>query len=128
MLLGGRLADALGARRTLLFGLALFTAASLVTGLAENADGCLGRRIRQGSAGLLSPAALSIVTTTFHGATQKAARVGAAIGAQPLRGSVDARGADQRCSSCPPSSRPALRSSHGSTSRALCSSPRAPPP
>ncbi|GAA0641889.1 hypothetical protein GCM10009535_18980 [Streptomyces thermocarboxydovorans] len=40
MLLGGRLADALGARRTLLAGLVLFTTASLVTGLAENARRC----------------------------------------------------------------------------------------
>ncbi|MGO4431449.1 MFS transporter, partial [Streptomyces sp. MCAF7] len=68
MLLGGRLADALGARRTLLAGLVLFTAASLVTGLAENAPTLLGGRVGQGvGAALLSPAALAIVTTTFHG-------------------------------------------------------------
>ncbi|MGX1268415.1 MFS transporter [Streptomyces phaeoluteigriseus] len=82
MLLGGRLADALGARRTLLAGLALFTAASLVTGLAGNATTLLGGRIAQGvGAALLSPAALSIVTTTFHGAERnKALGVWAAIG------------------------------------------------
>ncbi|WPP28385.1 MFS transporter [Streptomyces sp. CL7] len=82
MLLGGRLADALGARRTLLAGLALFTAASLVTGLAQNAPALLGGRIGQGvGAALLSPAALSIVTTTFHGAERtKALGVWAAIG------------------------------------------------
>ncbi|KES04256.1 MFS transporter [Streptomyces toyocaensis] len=82
MLLGGRLADALGARRTLLAGLALFTAASLATGLAENASTLLGGRIGQGvGAALLSPAALSIVTTTFHGAERnKALGVWAAIG------------------------------------------------
>jgi EmrB/QacA subfamily drug resistance transporter len=82
MLLGGRLADALGARRTLLAGLALFTAASLVAGLAGNATALLGGRIAQGvGAALLSPAALSIVTTTFHGTERnKALGVWAAIG------------------------------------------------
>ncbi|WP_037683892.1 MFS transporter [Streptomyces griseus] len=82
MLLGGRLADALGARRTLLAGLALFTAASLVSGLAENAPTLLGGRIGQGvGAALLSPAALSLVTTTFHGPERtKALGVWAAIG------------------------------------------------
>jgi EmrB/QacA subfamily drug resistance transporter len=82
MLLGGRLADALGARRTLLAGLAVFTAASLATGLAGNEAMLLGGRIAQGiGAALLSPAALSIVTTTFHGAERnKALGVWAAIG------------------------------------------------
>ncbi|MFE6096002.1 MFS transporter [Streptomyces massasporeus] len=82
MLLGGRLADALGARRTLLAGLALFTTASLVTGLAHNAPMLIGGRIGQGvGAALLSPAALSIVTTTFHGTERnKALGVWAAIG------------------------------------------------
>ncbi|WP_435226752.1 MFS transporter [Streptomyces sp. Tue6028] len=82
MLLGGRLADALGARRTLLAGLALFTAASLLTGLAQNATTLLGGRIGQGvGAALLSPAALSLVTTTFHGTERnKALGVWAAIG------------------------------------------------
>ncbi|MEV0220057.1 MFS transporter [Streptomyces sp. NPDC050704] len=82
MLLGGRLADALGARRTLLAGLAVFTAASLVTGLATGAPMLLGGRIAQGvGAALLSPAALAIVTTSFHGAERnKALGVWAAIG------------------------------------------------
>ncbi|WP_028798658.1 MFS transporter [Streptomyces sp. 142MFCol3.1] len=82
MLLGGRLADALGARRTLLAGLALFTAASLLTGLAQNATTLLGGRIGQGiGAALLSPSALSLVTTTFHGTERnKALGVWAAIG------------------------------------------------
>lgn len=82
MLLGGRLADALGARRTLLAGLAIFTAASLVTGLAGDTALLLGGRIAQGiGAALLSPAALSIVTTTFHGSERnKALGVWAAIG------------------------------------------------
>lgn len=82
MLLGGRLADALGARRTLLAGLTVFTAASLVSGLAGSAAVLIGGRIAQGvGAALLSPAALSLVTTSFHGpARNKALGVWAAIG------------------------------------------------
>ncbi|CAL9329423.1 Multidrug resistance protein Stp [Streptomyces sp. enrichment culture] len=68
MLLGGRLADAFGARRLLLTGLALFTLASLVTGLAEDATVLIGGRLSQGiGAALLSPAALATITRTFHG-------------------------------------------------------------
>ncbi|MDV9189946.1 DHA2 family efflux MFS transporter permease subunit [Streptomyces sp. SR27] len=82
MLLGGRLADALGARRVLLTGLALFTAASLACGLAPNADVLLAGRAVQGvGAALLSPAALALVTTMFRGAERpKALGVWAAIG------------------------------------------------
>ncbi|MFF8381121.1 DHA2 family efflux MFS transporter permease subunit [Streptomyces sp. NPDC015661] len=82
MLLGGRLADALGARRVLLTGLALFTAASLACGLAPNAAVLLSGRVAQGiGAALLSPAALALVTTTFHGPERaKALGVWAAIG------------------------------------------------
>lgn len=82
MLLGGRLADVLGARRTLLAGLAVFTAASLATGLATNAPMLLSGRVAQGvGAALLSPAALAIVTTTFHGPERnKALGIWAAIG------------------------------------------------
>jgi EmrB/QacA subfamily drug resistance transporter len=82
MLLGGRLADALGAHRTVLAGLALFTAASLVTGLAPDASVLLGGRIAQGvGAALLSPAALAIVTTAFQGAARhRTLGVWAAIG------------------------------------------------
>ncbi|MFB7238352.1 MFS transporter [Streptomyces sp. NPDC056269] len=82
MLLGGRLSDALGARRVLLVGLALFTAASLACGLAPNAAVLLGGRIAQGvGAALLSPAALALVTTVFHGPERaKALGVWAAVG------------------------------------------------
>ncbi|MEU9391133.1 DHA2 family efflux MFS transporter permease subunit [Streptomyces sp. NPDC048324] len=82
MLLGGRLADALGAHRTVLAGLAVFTAASLVSGLATGAPMLLtGRTLQGAGAALMSPAALSIVTTAFHGeARNKALGVWAAIG------------------------------------------------
>ncbi|WP_458249364.1 DHA2 family efflux MFS transporter permease subunit [Streptomyces sp. MAI_2237] len=82
MLLGGRLADALGAHRTVLAGLVVFTAASLVSGLATGAPMLLtGRTLQGAGAALMSPAALSIVTTAFHGeARNKALGVWAAIG------------------------------------------------
>lgn len=82
MLFGGRLADMLGARRTLTAGLALFTAASLAAGLAGNAQALLGARVAQGvGAALLSPAALALVTTGFRGAERaKALGVWAGIG------------------------------------------------
>ncbi|MGI8330130.1 MFS transporter [Actinomadura scrupuli] len=82
MLLGGRLADAFGARRTLPAGVVVFTLASLVTGLAGDGAMLLGGRVAQGvGAALLSPAALSIITTTFHGAERnKALGVWAALG------------------------------------------------
>jgi EmrB/QacA subfamily drug resistance transporter len=82
MLLGGRLADLFGARRMLLIGLAIFTGASLVNGLAGNAVTLLGGRAAQGvGAALLSPAALSLVSTMFTG-TERARALGvwAAIG------------------------------------------------
>jgi EmrB/QacA subfamily drug resistance transporter len=68
MLLGGRAADLFGARRVITAGLALFTAASLVAGLSGNSAMLIGGRIGQGvGAALLSPAALSVVSTMFHG-------------------------------------------------------------
>ncbi|MEU5029233.1 MFS transporter [Streptomyces milbemycinicus] len=82
MLLGGRLADAVGAHRTVLAGLAVFTAASLATGLATGAPTLLGGRIFQGvGAALLSPSALSMVTTSFQGEERnKALGAWAAVG------------------------------------------------
>lgn len=82
MILGGRLADVLGARRTLLAGLAVFTAASLVCGLAGSGPVLIAARAMQGvGAALLSPAALAIITTTFHGPDRnRALGVWAAIG------------------------------------------------
>jgi EmrB/QacA subfamily drug resistance transporter len=69
LLLGGRLADAFGRRRTFLTGLGLFTAASLASGLAPDGTILIAARAAQGvGAAMLSPAALSIITTTFRGA------------------------------------------------------------
>jgi EmrB/QacA subfamily drug resistance transporter len=82
MVLGGRLADALGARRTLPAGLALFTAASLVCGLATGGAMLIAGRAAQGvGAALLSPAALAVITGVFHGERRaRALGVWAAIG------------------------------------------------
>src|SRR5438874_3553620 len=67
LLLGGRLADLLGRRRLFMVGLTLFTVASLLDGLAWNEASLIGFRSLQGlGAALLSPAALSILTTTFR--------------------------------------------------------------
>ncbi len=68
MLLGGRLADLVGAKRVVLAGLLVFTAASLLTGLAESSELLLAGRVAQGvGAALLSPSALSLVVTLFDG-------------------------------------------------------------
>src|SRR2546427_9420441 len=67
LLLGGRLADLLGRRRLFIAGLALFTVSSLLDGLAWSEGSLIGFRGLQGlGAALLSPAALSILTTTFR--------------------------------------------------------------
>ncbi|SDS60415.1 MFS transporter [Jiangella sp. DSM 45060] len=68
MLLGGRLADLVGAKRIVLAGLTVFTAASLLTGLAESSELLIAGRVAQGvGAALLSPSALSLVVTLFDG-------------------------------------------------------------
>src|SRR3954451_20698114 len=67
LLLGGRLHDIFGRRRMFLIGLAIFTASSLLDGLAWSEGSLIAFRIVQGlGAALLSPAALSILTTTFR--------------------------------------------------------------
>src|SRR6266568_304830 len=82
MLFGGRLADLFGARRVLLTGLVIFTGASMASGLANGGPMLIGGRAAQGlGAALLSPSALSIVTTTFSGTERnKALGFWAAVG------------------------------------------------
>jgi EmrB/QacA subfamily drug resistance transporter len=66
LMLGGRLADVLGRRRLFIAGLALFTVSSLLDGLAWSEASLIVFRSLQGlGAAMLSPAALSILTTTF---------------------------------------------------------------
>jgi EmrB/QacA subfamily drug resistance transporter len=67
LLLGGRMADLLGRRRLFMVGLVLFTTSSLLDGLAWSEGSLITFRSLQGlGAALLSPAALSILTTTFE--------------------------------------------------------------
>ena len=66
LLLGGRAADLLGRRRVFIIGVALFTLASLVCGLAQSDGMLIASRALQGLGGaIISPAALSIVMTSF---------------------------------------------------------------
>jgi EmrB/QacA subfamily drug resistance transporter len=68
LLLGGRAADLFGRRRVFLFGLGLFTVASLVGGLAQDSAWLTAARAVQGIGGaFLSPATLTIIVTTFSG-------------------------------------------------------------
>jgi EmrB/QacA subfamily drug resistance transporter len=67
LLLGGRAADLLGRRRVFMAGLAFFTFASLVCGLAWSPSALIGARAFQGvGAAIMTPTALSIVMTTFE--------------------------------------------------------------
>src|SRR6266700_1979025 len=67
LMLGGRLADLLGRRRLFVLGLVVFTVSSLLDGLAWSEGSLIAFRSLQGlGAALLSPAALSILTTTFR--------------------------------------------------------------
>src|SRR4029450_7994741 len=78
LLLGGRLADLLGRRRVFMFGLVLFALASLAGGFATSEGWLIGARAVQGlGAAILSPAALSIVTTTFQDGAERNKALGA---------------------------------------------------
>ncbi len=68
LLLGGRAADLLGRRRIFFAGLVVFTVSSFASALAAGASMLFAARAGQGlGAAMLSPAALSIITTAFHG-------------------------------------------------------------
>ncbi|WP_205698734.1 MFS transporter [Conexibacter sp. SYSU D00693] len=77
LLLGGRLADLLGRRRMFLGGMLLFGLASLAGGLAESEAQLIAARAVQGlGAAIISPAALSIVTTTFAEGSERNTALG----------------------------------------------------
>jgi len=74
LLLGGRIADLLNRRRAFLAGIGLFTAASLVSGLAQTSLTLILARAAQGAgAALLTPAALSIIMTAYAGRQRQTA-------------------------------------------------------
>ncbi|WP_432841629.1 MFS transporter [Dactylosporangium sp. CA-092794] len=72
LLLGGRAADRLGARRLLVVALLLYSVASLVGGVATGAGTLVGARVVQGIGGaLLFPATLSLIATNFTEGPQR---------------------------------------------------------
>ena len=100
LMLGGRLADLLGRRRLFMAGLALFTVSSLLDGLAWSEASLIAFRSLQGlGAAMLSPAALSILTTTFTEGRERNIALGiwgAASGSGGAAGRAARRRADQR--------------------------------
>jgi EmrB/QacA subfamily drug resistance transporter len=77
LLLGGRAGDLLGRKRLFLIGTALFAGASLLNGLAQSSGMLIVGRGLQGLGGaLLSPAALSIITTTFTDQSERTKALG----------------------------------------------------
>ncbi|MGF7235449.1 MAG: MFS transporter [Frankia sp.] len=77
LLLGGRIGDLFGRKRTLLVGLAGFAAASAVGGAATGFDMLVVARAAQGMFGaLLAPAVLSLLTTTFTEPRERARAFG----------------------------------------------------
>jgi len=84
LLLGGRAADLLGRRRLFLIGIVIFTVASLISGLAWSEGALIGARALQGlGAAIVTPAALSIISTTFAEGSERNKALGAwgAVGA-----------------------------------------------
>jgi EmrB/QacA subfamily drug resistance transporter len=73
LLLGGRAGDLLGRKRLFLVGLVVFTVASFLNGISTTSGMLIGFRALQGfGAALISPAALSIISTTFAEGKERA--------------------------------------------------------
>ena len=78
LLLGGRLADLLGRRRVFMAGLVIFSIGSLLCGLSWSEGSLIAARALQGlGAATISPAALSILTTTFREGRERNIALGA---------------------------------------------------
>jgi EmrB/QacA subfamily drug resistance transporter len=78
LLLWGRVADLIGRRRVFVVGLVVFTGASLLSGLSWSEGVLIGARALQGlGAAMITPAALSILTTTFAEGKERNAALGA---------------------------------------------------
>jgi EmrB/QacA subfamily drug resistance transporter len=90
LLLGGRIADVLPRRRVFLAGMAIFTAASMCSGLAGSAGALIAARSGQGlGAALMTPAALSLIMTTYSGAQRaRGLTLWSAIGSMGLAAGV----------------------------------------
>src|SRR5580658_7625653 len=77
LLLGGRAADLFGRRKIFILGLAMFSGASLICALAPNGGLLIAARALQGlGAAVLSPATLTILTTTFREPAERARALG----------------------------------------------------
>jgi MFS family permease len=108
LLFGGRAADLLGRRRMFLTGLAVFTVSSFASAMAGSAAMLFASRAGQGlGAAILSPAALSIITSAFHGAAR---------GRHSPRGAQSAERARQSASSSAASSPSSPTGGRSSTS------------
>jgi EmrB/QacA subfamily drug resistance transporter len=78
LLLGGRASDLLGRRRIVVAGTALFALSSMACGVAQNSGTLVAGRLAQGlGAAMMSPAALSILTTRFNQGTDRLKALGA---------------------------------------------------
>jgi EmrB/QacA subfamily drug resistance transporter len=77
LLLGGRAGDLLGRKRLFLIGLVIFTGASFLDGVSQSSAMLIGSRALQGlGAALISPAALSIISTTFAEGKERSRALG----------------------------------------------------
>jgi EmrB/QacA subfamily drug resistance transporter len=92
LLFSGSMADRLGRRKTLITGLGVFTAASLLCSLAPNVELLVASRVLQGiGASMLNPVAMSIITNTFTDKRERAQAVGvwgAVFGASMAAGPI----------------------------------------
>jgi EmrB/QacA subfamily drug resistance transporter len=89
LLLGGRAADLLGRKRVFLFGLTVFTASSLVGGLAQEGWQLVAARAVQGlGSAILAPVTLSLLTTTFPQPDERARALGVWAGVAGLGGAL----------------------------------------
>jgi EmrB/QacA subfamily drug resistance transporter len=78
LLLGGRIADLVGRRRILVAGTTLFALSSMACGLSQDAGILVAARLVQGlGAAMMSPSALSILTTSFNQGTDRLKALGA---------------------------------------------------
>ena len=99
LLLGGRMADLLGRRSVLVTGLIVFAASSLLGGLAHTSSLLVGARFAQGiGAAMMSPAALSTLTSTFRSTViaTRPRRLGRRLGHRRRRRRPLRRPADRR--------------------------------
>jgi MFS family permease len=109
LLLGGRMADLLGRRRILVTGLLVFAGSSLIGGLAHSSSLLIGARFAQGlGAAMLSPAALSTLSSTFRATRDRNTALGV--------------GRPSPASAAPPGSSSAVCSPRGRAGAGCCSS------